>query len=83
MPEKKFPQTEVVLPNGERFKTDMPVWFSSKRTIVQQYFPPGLHGVNVVPDLSQCERDRSQSFNLKDAINKAKKALKVEKGVKS
>lgn len=80
---KKFPQTEVVLPDGERFKTDMPVTFGLKRTIIQQYLPLGLYRINVISDFSHGERERSKSFNLGSAIKKAKKALREEKGVKS
>jgi hypothetical protein len=77
---KRFPHTEVLLPNGERFSTDMPVTFGIKRTIIQQFLPAGLKGSNIFFGFSPDELERAQRFDVKKAIEEAIKA-RVEVGL--
>lgn len=74
MPRKRLPHTEIMLPNGQHVNTDLPATFGLKRTIIQHFLPTGLNGMNVFYDFENGTRNRSQSFDLKKAIDKAKRS---------
>lgn len=71
MARKRLPLTEVLLPNGERVKTDTPVTMGLKRTIIQQFLSPGLRGMDIFYGFSREEREIAQSFDVKKAIREA------------